>query len=185
MIAFNVAQLMKALTGTVRRVTVDETDDELAVELAIVSPVKGELRLMRTTYGVLVSGELTCQTRIACSRCLEESVRGQHFRVDDEFLPVVDVNTGLPMADENPEAFKLTPDHLLDLSGAIRQYAILETPLQPLCREDCQGLCEHCGANLNEGPCGCGASSGGVASGPLGSLLAERMRQAGFKPKEE
>lgn len=185
MIAFNVAQLMKATTGTIRRVTVDDTDEALTAELAIVSPVKGDLRLMRTTSGVLVSGELTYQARISCSRCLEEFEEGQHIRLNDEFLPVVDVNTGVPMVDENPESFKLTPDHLLDLSEAIRQYAILEAPFRPLCREDCQGLCEHCGANLNEGPCGCGASSGGVASEPFGSLLAERMRQAGFKPKEE
>jgi uncharacterized protein len=30
-------------------------------------------------------------------------------------------------------------------------------PLQPLCRRECKGLCPQCGANLNEGECGCGS----------------------------
>ena len=32
---------------------------------------------------------------------------------------------------------------------------LVALPLKPLCREDCAGLCPQCGANLNEGPCGC------------------------------
>jgi uncharacterized protein len=28
-------------------------------------------------------------------------------------------------------------------------------PIAPHCREDCQGLCPRCGADLNQGPCGC------------------------------
>jgi len=28
-------------------------------------------------------------------------------------------------------------------------------PLKPLCREECKGLCSRCGADLNQGPCGC------------------------------
>ena len=32
---------------------------------------------------------------------------------------------------------------------------VFELPLVPLCDEDCKGLCPTCGANLNEGPCGC------------------------------
>ena len=39
----------------------------------------------------------------------------------------------------------------LALSAAL----IVDLPLQPLCDEDCQGLCPQCGKNLNDGPCGC------------------------------
>jgi uncharacterized protein len=43
----------------------------------------------------------------------------------------------------------------IDLLPAIREHVILATPFQVLCREDCLGLCQVCGANLNEGMCGC------------------------------
>jgi uncharacterized protein len=43
----------------------------------------------------------------------------------------------------------------IDLLPAIREHVILATPLQSLCREDCLGLCQVCGANLNEGVCAC------------------------------
>lgn len=43
----------------------------------------------------------------------------------------------------------------IDLLPAIREHIILAAPLQPLCKEDCLGLCQVCGTNLNEGRCGC------------------------------
>jgi uncharacterized protein len=43
----------------------------------------------------------------------------------------------------------------VDLLPALREHLILATPLQALCQENCSGLCQKCGANLNEGICGC------------------------------
>lgn len=185
-IGFNVSQLLKLPTGTTRRVEVNEFSDGPAAALGIVSPTAGSLRLMRTAAGILVTGTLSHQVESICSRCLEPFVRTQTIEIDEEFFPVVDVVTG--MASPEPDvvdAFRLTDQHVLDLSEAIRQYGILESPLQPLCREDCKGLCSDCGANRNLGPCECEVASAAGPSGSFGTLLAERMRQAGFKPEEE
>jgi uncharacterized metal-binding protein YceD (DUF177 family) len=43
----------------------------------------------------------------------------------------------------------------IDLLPAIREHVILATPIRSLCKEDCLGLCQVCGTNLNEGMCGC------------------------------
>ncbi|MBI3299495.1 MAG: DUF177 domain-containing protein [Elusimicrobia bacterium] len=43
----------------------------------------------------------------------------------------------------------------IDLTETVREVALLELPQRSLCRPDCQGLCESCGKNLNEGPCPC------------------------------
>ncbi len=37
----------------------------------------------------------------------------------------------------------------------VREQLVLSLPADPVCREDCQGLCTVCGANLNERDCGC------------------------------
>ena len=186
MIACNVAQLLKAPTGTIRHVEINELDDVLVQDLHLVSPTEGSLRLMRTSAGILVTGTLTHKVEATCARCLETFVRTQVIELNEEFVPVIDVNTGLPAPEPADEdAFRLTPEHLLDLAEAIRQYAILESPLQPLCSADCRGLCSNCGANLNLGPCGCELESDVAPPGTFGALLVERMRQAGFKPEEE
>ncbi len=36
-----------------------------------------------------------------------------------------------------------------------REALMIELPMLPLCSPDCKGLCAHCGADLNEGPCQC------------------------------
>jgi uncharacterized protein len=43
----------------------------------------------------------------------------------------------------------------IDLLPALRENLILAAPQHPLCVESCAGLCQVCGANLNEGVCGC------------------------------
>ena len=45
----------------------------------------------------------------------------------------------------------------LDLRPSVREQWLLAVPSFVLCREDCKGLCPHCGADLNLGPCGCTA----------------------------
>ncbi len=37
----------------------------------------------------------------------------------------------------------------------MREQFYLALPMKPLCREDCQGLCVVCGANLNRATCDC------------------------------
>jgi uncharacterized protein len=41
------------------------------------------------------------------------------------------------------------------LEDALREQVLLAVPLKTLCREDCKGLCPHCGKNLNESQCSC------------------------------
>jgi len=46
-------------------------------------------------------------------------------------------------------------DDAIDLGPLVRDAIVLELPMAPLCREDCAGLCPQCGADRNEGECGC------------------------------
>ena len=43
----------------------------------------------------------------------------------------------------------------LDLNYLVLNAILTQLPLRHLCRPDCKGLCPHCGANLNDGPCDC------------------------------
>ncbi len=66
-------------------------------------------------------------------------------------------------------------DEQIDLLPALREHLILATPVQPLCHESCTGLCQVCGANLNEGICGC--CSPVTVSSALGADVDPMLRQ--------
>jgi uncharacterized metal-binding protein YceD (DUF177 family) len=48
----------------------------------------------------------------------------------------------------------------VDVLQILREQVLLEVPITHLCREDCRGLCQRCGADWNLGACGCGREFG-------------------------
>ena len=105
--------------------------------------------LISNTAGVLsLTGKISCRLKCTCDRC------GTEFTREME-LPL-DIRLAVSLEDkDNPDIFLLDGDWL-DLSDVIETCFILGTGTKFLCREDCAGLCDRCGKNLNEGPCGCG-----------------------------
>ena len=56
----------------------------------------------------------------------------------------------------NPSTeFTVGEDGVLDLTPLVREEIIVSTPIAPLCKPDCAGLCPQCGQNLNLGTCNC------------------------------
>ncbi len=88
-----------------------------------------------------------------CSRCnavFESDMQGltrRDFRVatDDVSVEAGDV---------------LAPPGELDMLDVLREDIWLDWPAVVQCRADCKGLCQHCGKDLNQGPCKCPADEG-------------------------
>ena len=53
--------------------------------------------------------------------------------------------------DDEAEQHHLVDD-LIDLEPVLRDAVVPSLPFQPVCREDCPGLCSECGAHLAEDP---------------------------------
>lgn len=154
---FNVAQLLQEPVGAERVYDV-AGPVEGVVEDAAPSEVSGTVRLVRTNRGLLAYANLDGVLRDLCSRCLGPADLPVRIAVEEEFLPTVDVYTGKPLPpgdDEDGEVFRIDEHHHLDLTEAIRQALVTEQPMRPLCREECAGLCDTCGADRNAGACGC------------------------------
>ena len=64
-----------------------------------------------------------------------------------------------PLSGPSDEEIYPIDDDVVDLGPLVRDAIVLELPMAPLCTQDCAGLCPQCGANLNEGACGCVAPS--------------------------
>jgi len=150
----NVSQLLKEPIGSTRNYeisgAVDITGDGVG------SGAQGEATLTRTNQGILVKGVLHTEVELTCSRCLSLFSCPVTLNIEEEYTPTVDVISGAPLPSlEEPGSFTIDENHVIDLTEAIRQYALLAIPMKPLCREDCAGLCQSCGHNLNQGPCDC------------------------------
>ena len=56
---------------------------------------------------------------------------------------------------ETSAEFKIDEDGILDLAPLLRAETLIGVSHRALCRDDCQGLCPGCGANLNYAACSC------------------------------
>ena len=150
----NVSQLLKEPIGEIR-------DYEVSERINITSDgntslVEGNIRFLRTHRGILVKGMMNTDGELNCSRCLSLSRYPVTLNIEEEYIPLIDVESGAPLTPpEDPGSFTINEHHTLDLTEAIRQYALLEIPIKPLCADDCAGLCPNCGHNLNQGLCDC------------------------------
>ncbi len=148
----NVSQQLKASIGSIRNYEVSEIVNVAGGK----SMVQGEVKLMRTNRSILAKGTLHTEVEVTCSRCLGLFSCPLTLNIEEEYFPITDVVSGASSSlPEEPGYFTIDEHHILDLTEAIRQYALLAIPMKPLCHGDCAGLCPNCGHNLNQGPCDC------------------------------
>jgi uncharacterized protein len=136
--------------GSLRQVTRSvPAPADLGIEVLRVpegAPVELDLRLEAVMEGVLVTGTAHAALTGECVRCLEPlsdeiTVRFQElFVYDDHALP------------EEDDEVSTLEDDLVDLEPLLRDSVVLALPFQPLCMDDCPGLCPECGARLAEDP---------------------------------
>ena len=93
------------------------------------------------TVRTVVQGECRrCLTTVATPLSLE---LGALFTQDPEAL-------------DDPDAYPVAPEAAeIDVRPAIREELLLAAPRYVVCREDCKGLCPHCGQDLNVNQCAC------------------------------
>jgi uncharacterized protein len=112
------------------------------------SPVELDLRLEAVMEGVLVTGTAHASLVGECVRCLAEIV--DELDVNFQELYVYE-DHALPSEAEDDEVSMLQGD-LIDLEPLLRDAVVLALPFQPLCTDDCPGLCPECGVRLADDP---------------------------------
>lgn len=124
----------------------------LAVDL--VGPLRVDGRLQETAEGEYYwRGRLTGAVRGSCRRCLVDVEED----IDAEVNALFSAN---PEAADDPNVYPIPAQAAgIDLTEAVREELALAAPTYWLCREECAGLCPHCGADLNAGACGCTATA--------------------------
>jgi uncharacterized protein len=141
----NVGFLINQPVGYSHEFLFDFPKIQIADDLDL-SQFNGVINIGHTPQGLLIQGDITAQIKMECVRCLNSFEQHLHWKMTElyAFSARSVSESGLIM----PE------DAHIDLQPLIREYALLEAPISPICKTDCRGLCPVCGENLNRADCG-------------------------------
>ena len=105
---------------------------------------------------IRLAGNLKTRVELACARCLEPVLQDVAHNFDLLYRP--------QGTDAGREEISVTTAEAevsyyqgegLQLEDVLQEQVILALPLKAICRDDCKGLCPHCGTNLNVEQCAC------------------------------
>jgi uncharacterized protein len=130
--------------GYKREFSFEQTEIALAEDF-ILHQLEGTVTATRTQQGLLLQGNFTGYVQLQCVRCLEN----YNHPLNWELLELYVFNRRDALKDD-----LILPDNAqVDISEFIREEALLDIPINPICKPDCQGLCQICGTNLNQNDC--------------------------------
>lgn len=114
---------------------------------AFAAPVSIKGRIINRAGAVTLEYTVTAVLHCVCDRCLKA--------FDREYAYTFSHKLARSLAGGDDTDYVLCPDNTLDMTELTSADLILELPTKILCKEDCAGLCPRCGADLNDGACGC------------------------------
>jgi uncharacterized protein len=139
------------------------------------SPLHGEVKIRKTGRTILLKGSVNTVLRLQCVRCLKEFSfpLSSTFDVLLQPLKKTSLEEEKELSEDDMESgfFEGGEMHLSEIAC---EQVFLELPYQSLCREECKGLCQSCGKDLNLSECQCNRE--GFASGfsTLGKLKLDQ-----------
>ena len=83
----------------------------------------------------------------SCDRCSTDFTREMDMLFEHKLAQT--------LVDDGNDDYIETPDFKLELDDIVISDILLSLPQKNLCKDDCKGLCQICGKNLNEGDCSC------------------------------
>lgn len=115
--------------------------------IKLLEPLKFSGTLSKEKDILLLKGRVNTLLELTCSRCLSEFSRAVNIDITERFTN----NEGKSKDDE----VIFIDSNIIDITEIIENNIILILPIKRLCKENCKGLCQQCGTNLNDSKCQC------------------------------
>ena len=116
------------------------------------SPMKVSGEITNTAGYMRMTLTMSVDYTAECARCLSP-VSGA-FTLDLEKTVAPRDLLG-DLSEDKLDDYAIIEDGFLEMDEPLYEQLEMEFPARFLCRDDCKGLCQRCGKNLNEGECGC------------------------------
>ena len=94
----------------------------------------------------ILDAKIKVDLEMICSRCLETFIYPIDIDIEERFT----TNS----ASQDDEAV-VVYDDVLDITEIVETIIISTIPIKRICKDDCKGLCQECGCNLNFNTCSC------------------------------
>ena len=135
---------------------------EYGITCSLTGAPELSVNILPVDGGWLLRGSLHADIVVPCSRCCRDTPLSLNESFED-YIAMPEEGEPLPES-----TFEEGESHIVyemgalmvDLAGIAWEQFALALPPTPVCREDCRGLCPHCGQDLNEGSCHCAEEQG-------------------------
>ena len=134
------------------------------------SPMKVKGEITNTAGYMRMTLSMSVDYQAECARCLSP-VSGCFALNLEKTVATKDVLGDLD--EDKLDDYAIIEDGFLDMDEPLREQIEMEFPVRFLCKEDCKGLCQKCGKNLNEGRCDCPEKDVDPRLLPLQKILDE------------
>jgi uncharacterized protein len=104
-------------------------------------PMHLDVRLESLADGILVTVDVETIARGECVRCLIDIEQAVQVEIQELFAYSLD----------EAVEYEVHENHV-DLEPVLRDTVVLSLPFQPVCQDDCTGLCPQCGVRLLDNP---------------------------------
>lgn len=142
-----------AMKETSRVVTAPDQIGTDVIAIKAEDPVTIDLRMESVLEGVLATASVTATATGECVRCLDDLDLPVDVTFQELFAYSDRAAHHQKVADDEDETdVQKLEDDLMDLEEIIRDAVVTALPFQPVCRDDCPGLCSECGAHLADDP---------------------------------
>lgn len=149
---------VETLTAAGKHFTAHYEPTELPLEdesVRLLEAVEAKGKASRRGERVRLEGEVRTRIEKACDRCLRPVGENVAATFEIQFVPPAEAASATPVLEaEDLDVEPLSGD-TIDFDEIVREQILLAVDMRSLCRTDCKGLCPNCGADLNEGDCGC------------------------------
>lgn len=110
-------------------------------------PVMANVLVRNRAGFITLDADVKLEVVFECDRCSKSMTRGLSYHFEHILV--------LSLSDESSDEYIEVPDYNLEVEALLRDDIFLEFPAKLLCKDDCKGLCQRCGKNLNDGECDC------------------------------
>ncbi|SMC67277.1 uncharacterized protein SAMN04488500_106282 [Sporomusa malonica] len=116
-----------------------------------------------------IAGKIHATMNQSCSRCLEDMVTILTVPFSEEYREADFEKSSEALVQE----LNYFSGDEIDITDLIRENILLAEPINPVCSENCRGLCPQCGVNLNINTCGCNSTKTDPRLAVLEKLLSK------------
>lgn len=136
-------QDIKEDLGAFKEVKIEEEAVDIELEdreIMISEPAQMKFQIVNTDESFLVTGKIDLNLAVKCSRCLKAFDMQLNIEIEETV---------------SKDRIEGGSEAVIDIEEEINDNIMVAIPMQPICDEECAGLCPNCGKNLNEGDCDC------------------------------